>query len=204
MLGAMGRRPHAVVAVLCGLASAAGADPPCGPTEEPTPQFFLVLAAGMGGVSRLADAAPGQAMTFGLQFGQRLGRRLHLVEELDVLDSFPYTPDLSISEDHATFLMGVRWAPFRADPRRVGGVFGPAYDATAFFVKGTVGAGFRERRSTTTDVTHWTPIVAAHLGWTPWRGRDWAFGWEFREELGHYAEGFQRDWAFIMLAELRH
>jgi hypothetical protein len=172
--------------------------------DEPQVHKFLILGWGMGGWSRLSNAAPSAGQVVTLQVGQRLRPRLHLVEEVDLVVGGAYSPDPTVTEDHGSLLVGVRWSPFRSSRRAAPPSFIPGrYGAPlAFYLRAAIGAGFNERATLTNDSVRWSPIVSAALGYLPAQGRDWALGMELREQVMHFSEGFQRDWAFVLIAQL--
>ena len=173
---------------------------------EPPVHRFLILGWGESGWSRLSDVAPSGGLGVTFQFGQRLRARLHLVEEVDFSGYGSYSPDPTVREDHAALLVGIRWTPFHArrrDPSFPVSPYPMLYsDFLAFYVKASVGAGFSERSSSAADLTTWTPVASAALGYLFAQGRDWAFGFEAREQVAHFSEGFQRDWAILLVAQV--
>ncbi|MDB4958417.1 MAG: hypothetical protein JWO36_5986 [Myxococcales bacterium] len=173
---------------------------------DPTPRRFFAFGYGWGGESRLANAARSYNMgAIAFQFGQRLGPGLQLVEQFDTTPESQPFPGSTLWESHVVFLAGVRWAPFAPRPRwQPSSLLFPTkyFDSTAFYVGASAGAGLRDRRLANMDVSTGTPVVAAHLGYIPLQGRDWALGYEWREQLEHYSDGFQRGWSLLMTVEL--
>ena len=202
-MGIVVARVHLGFAVFATI-SRASADPP--PLErDATPSRLFVLGIGFGGVSRMAEVAPTGGFAWTLQFGERVGCGLHLTEEYSAMGPGPYSPDATVSEAHATFLLGLRWTPFRANPRPQSPMFlypGRYVDMTAFYVKPSIGFGFRERTSMQMDHIDWTPIAAVHVGYVPVQGNDWALGFELREQLEHFNDGLQHGWTFLGLVQV--
>lgn len=185
------------------------ATPP--PTVSTPPRRYLSIGLGLGGVSRDGDVPPTQGRSYRVQLGQRIGRGLHVVEEIASFGSgyiSPFRPEAS--ETHSAFGVGIRWTPFAPRPRR-GSLFRavtPAafVDTTAFYVTGLVGANARNRETRTTgdptlDVA-WSPMASVALGLQALQGHDWGFGPEFREQLAYYDGELQRGWMVTFVVHM--
>jgi hypothetical protein len=175
-----------------------------------SPSLFVRFAFGLGGVSRNGDVAPGSDWSWSMQFGQRLGYRLHLVEEMNVLGAgLTLTPRL-MTEEHLSVGAGVRWVPFEPNPHR-GPTFpfaGSYIDMHAFTLTAVVGANMRDRLvmvpATTrwTEEVDWSPMASIAIGLLQIGGRDWTLGPEFREQLTRYDGRFQRGWQLLFATHL--
>jgi hypothetical protein len=209
----MARSIPVVGALLGVLTSALGAAPVEADNEvnrDPEgPGVFAAFGVGIyglafGGVSRLGDAAPSSGLPWTLQFGERLGRGLYLTEELETLDGLTYSPDPTVGESRVTLLAGVQWFPFRPHPQRNPLHFPRYLDPNAWYLSASIGWCWRDRVSMMTDTVTSTPAVAAEIGVLPLQGMDWALGYQFREQLEHYSDGFQRSWALTVVVQLHN
>lgn len=166
------------------------------PLEQPL-RRFMILGVGLGQVSRLSDVPPTDFSAWSFQYGQRLGRGFHLVEQAEV-----FSASGTGLEDYAAFSLGIRWRPFEPRPRwRPPNVVVPGRqdDWTALYVKANVGLGLRIR---TDDEVVYAPVGVFALGYQPIQGVDWAFGFEVREQVARYDEGYQRGFSVLMTFQL--
>ena len=172
--------------------------------EQPVRQF-AILGWGFGGWSRVGNVAPGRSGAVTIQAGQRLWPRLHIVGEVSLSGPGGYSPDPAAWESHTALLLGIRWTPFRG--KWVKALMGPPHairysDKGGLYVKASVGAGLRERYAEAFEDVDWAPVLNAAIGLLPLKGRDWALGLEFREQLAFYSDGLQRDWGLVLQAQV--
>lgn len=161
--------------------------------RETSPRLFLGFGFGYSN----------GAATWRLQLGQRLVHGLHLVEEINSLGSSDISADTT--EELLSFGAGVRWTPFKPRLRRGGFPIAPAIDLYAVYFTALVGAGLRDRLTTTTDSTEdlaWSPMASLAVGLLAFQGRDWALGPEFRGQLARFDGKVQRDWQLMLAIHL--
>ena len=191
--------------------AAARSRTPAGGTWETSPRKFLSLAFGFGGLSRVGNAPPTRGPSWRMQFGQRLGHGLHLVEEVNSLGSDYLSPaPIDFSEVHTSFGTGIRWTPFepRPHPSSAWGPFPGRYvDVRAFYLTTVIGADVRDRTTQseldqTTEHVSWSPMASVAVGLLEIQGEDWSLGPEFREQLARYDGQFQRGWQLFFAIHL--
>ncbi len=157
--------------------------------REPPPRGFVSLAFGTGELSRVGTAAPTNGDTERVQFGQRLAHGLMLVEEWNLYGSGEISQSPATSEYQMSFGAGIRWLPFERSsvPR----LRGPYLTATAGLAGRT-----RETVDLSTGSNAWAPMASLAVGLQgplPFlRGRDWAIGEEFREQVARFDGQLQR------------
>ena len=171
-----------------------------------SPRLFFGVAVGAGGASRIADVAPIRGSANRLQLGQRLGRGVHLIEEVTHLGSDGRSPT-GISEDHSAFGVGLRWTPFAPRPRSMQASWiwpAPFVDIHAFYFTMIVGADVRDRvtSSTQIDESAWSPMASLAMGLLEIQGQDWSLGPEFREQLARYDGHFQPSFMWLLAVHL--
>jgi hypothetical protein len=180
--------------------------------RETTPQLYMSVAIGRGGVSRIGDVPPSAGVSGRLQFGQRLRHGLHLVEEVSFLGGNYISPyAIGASEMDTPIGAGVRWTPFEPRPERSGGLLslfpGQFVDITAFYLTAVVGADYRDRFTQTfvtqsTNATSWSPMASLALGLLEIQGHDWSLGPEFREQLASFDGHLQLGWLAMLTMHL--
>lgn len=166
---------------------------------ETSPSSFLNLGFGLGSHNSLGSR---------FQLGQRLGRRLHLVEELHTLDA---TPSTLVSESELSFSVGVRWMLFEPRPRPTRPVFllpGKYFARRALYATATAGANLLERVTQTSETTSkttataWSPMTSLALGSMPVRGLDWEVGIELRYQLAFPDGDLQQRWTLLFAVQI--
>lgn len=182
------------------------------PVAPRSPRLFASFGFGFGGVSRVRDVPPTRGASWRVQLGQRLTRRLHLVEEANGIVADYISPSPTDSEAHGSLGAGLRWTPLEPRPRptRVPrGVLFPGghVDRRAFYVTAVVGANLRSRltevtSTEATEKTAWSPMMSVAVGLLGIQGNDWSLGYVFRQQLTRYDGRLQRGWQFMVAVHL--
>lgn len=189
-------------------AEAAPATPsaPMALKREPSPRTYFGMGVGFGGFSRNGDAPPFVGSNWRLQLGQRLGRGLHLVEEVNLMSTSYFAPyPMTTAESQLSMGAGVRWTPFKPAPipARAARFLGSFVDIRAFYLTAALGANLRERftfpsATETAETSAWSPMASLALGLLVIQGHDWSLGPEFREQIAYYDGQLQRGWSLTI------
>jgi hypothetical protein len=154
------------------------------------------------GVSRLTgyateDSATG--LSGMLEIGLQISSHADLSVEAGFTTGLEFSPDPTMSQETSLLVASARWRPLSS---RVGSASG--FDEAALYLK--AGLGYSELfRKSTFDVRRIAHgfVVAAALGWTPIRGRDWSLGLEIADKsILYHGNGLRHDVMLLMVTQL--